>query len=96
MSPEISDAIYSQSNKLGISSWTFFSLVFQYSSFLFVFQQTASSKFTLPLGTFSHGFTYSGHPVSCAVALETLKIYKYVPCMSATENYKYHSLGIFI
>lgn len=28
------------------------------------------------LGTFSHGFTYSGHPVSCAVALETLKIYK--------------------
>ncbi|KAL6541773.1 Gamma aminobutyrate transaminase 1, mitochondrial [Orobanche gracilis] len=25
---------------------------------------------------FSHGFTYSGHPVSCAVALETLKIYK--------------------
>ncbi|XP_060209701.1 gamma aminobutyrate transaminase 3, chloroplastic isoform X2 [Lycium barbarum] len=28
------------------------------------------------LGIFSHGFTYSGHPVSCAVALETLKIYK--------------------
>ncbi|KAL6554402.1 Gamma aminobutyrate transaminase 1, mitochondrial [Orobanche minor] len=28
------------------------------------------------LGVFSHGFTYSGHPVSCAVALETLKIYK--------------------
>ncbi|CAA0813010.1 Gamma-aminobutyrate transaminase POP2-mitochondrial [Striga hermonthica] len=28
------------------------------------------------LGAFSHGFTYSGHPVSCAVALETLKIYK--------------------
>ncbi|XP_074560584.1 putative gamma-aminobutyrate transaminase 3, mitochondrial, partial [Curcuma longa] len=28
------------------------------------------------LGSFSHGFTYSGHPVSCAVALETLKIYK--------------------
>ncbi|URE03676.1 transaminase [Musa troglodytarum] len=28
------------------------------------------------LGTFSHGFTYSGHPVSCAVALEALKIYK--------------------
>ncbi|TCS60851.1 aspartate aminotransferase family protein [Varunaivibrio sulfuroxidans] len=28
------------------------------------------------LGTFAHGFTYSGHPVSCAVALETLKIYE--------------------
>ncbi|XP_057953647.1 gamma aminobutyrate transaminase 3, chloroplastic [Malania oleifera] len=28
------------------------------------------------LGTFSHGFTYSGHPVSCAVASEALKIYK--------------------
>lgn len=43
VSPQISDVIYSQSNKLG---------------------------------TFSHGFTYSGHPVSCAVALEALKIYK--------------------
>ncbi|CAK9324419.1 unnamed protein product [Citrullus colocynthis] len=28
------------------------------------------------LGSFSHGFTYSGHPAACAVALETLKIYK--------------------
>ncbi|WOL15874.1 putative gamma-aminobutyrate transaminase 3, mitochondrial [Canna indica] len=28
------------------------------------------------LGSFAHGFTYSGHPVSCAVALEALKIYK--------------------
>jgi len=28
------------------------------------------------LGSFAHGFTYSGHPVSCAVAVETLKIYK--------------------
>lgn len=43
VSPEVSDVIHSQSNKLGI---------------------------------FSHGFTYSGHPVSCAVALEALKIYK--------------------
>lgn len=43
VSPEISDVIYSQSNKLG---------------------------------SFSHGFTYSGHPVSCAVALESLKVYK--------------------
>lgn len=43
VSPEISDVINSQSNKLG---------------------------------SFSHGFTYSGHPVSCAVALEAMKIYK--------------------
>jgi 4-aminobutyrate--pyruvate transaminase len=27
------------------------------------------------LGTFGHGFTYSGHPVSAAVGVETLKIY---------------------
>ena len=27
------------------------------------------------LGTFGHGFTYSGHPVAAAVALETLAIY---------------------
>jgi 4-aminobutyrate---pyruvate transaminase len=28
------------------------------------------------LGVFAHGFTYSGHPVACAVAIETLKIYE--------------------
>lgn len=28
------------------------------------------------LGSFAHGFTYSGHPVACAVALEALKIYR--------------------
>ena len=28
------------------------------------------------IGTFGHGFTYSGHPVSCAVALETINIYE--------------------
>ena len=27
------------------------------------------------LGSFGHGFTYGGHPVACAVALETLAIY---------------------
>ncbi|KAI9091333.1 hypothetical protein K1719_028144 [Acacia pycnantha] len=43
VSPEVSDVIHSQSNKLG---------------------------------SFSHGFTYSGHPVSCTVAIEALKIYK--------------------
>src|SRR3954452_7326757 len=28
------------------------------------------------IGTFGHGFTYSGHPVSAAVAIKTLEIYK--------------------
>ncbi|MGC2857757.1 aspartate aminotransferase family protein [Novispirillum sp. DQ9] len=28
------------------------------------------------IGSFGHGFTYSGHPVAAAVALETLKIYE--------------------
>ena len=28
------------------------------------------------LGPFAHGYTYAGHPVACAVALETLKIYE--------------------
>ena len=28
------------------------------------------------IGTFGHGYTYSGHPVAAAVALETLKIYE--------------------
>ena len=28
------------------------------------------------IGTFGHGFTYGGHPVATAVALETLKIYE--------------------
>lgn len=28
------------------------------------------------LGSFGHGYTYSGHPVAAAVALETLKVYE--------------------
>ena len=28
------------------------------------------------IGTFGHGFTYSGHPVACAIALETLQVYE--------------------
>ena len=28
------------------------------------------------IGTFGHGFTYSGHPVSAAVAVKTLEIYQ--------------------
>ncbi len=28
------------------------------------------------IGVFAHGFTYSGHPVACAVAVKTLEIYE--------------------
>jgi len=38
-----------------------------------VFQ--ALCKESHEIGTFGHGFTYSGHPVPAAVAIETLKIY---------------------
>jgi 4-aminobutyrate--pyruvate transaminase len=38
-----------------------------------VFQALASESHKI--GTFGHGYTYSGHPVSAAVAIETLKIY---------------------
>ncbi len=38
-----------------------------------VFQALAEESHRI--GTFGHGFTYSGHPVSAAVAIETLKIY---------------------
>jgi 4-aminobutyrate--pyruvate transaminase len=38
-----------------------------------VYQAIADAAATI--GTFGHGYTYSGHPLACAVALETLKIY---------------------
>jgi 4-aminobutyrate--pyruvate transaminase len=38
-----------------------------------VFQGLADGS--AAIGTFGHGFTYSGHPVPAAVAVETLKIY---------------------
>jgi 4-aminobutyrate--pyruvate transaminase len=38
-----------------------------------VFQGLAEESHKI--GTFGHGFTYSGHPVPAAVAIETLKIY---------------------
>jgi 4-aminobutyrate--pyruvate transaminase len=38
-----------------------------------VFQGLAEGSHSI--GTFGHGFTYSGHPVPAAVAVETLKIY---------------------
>ena len=39
-----------------------------------VYQAVAENS--AKIGTFGHGFTYTGHPVSAAVALETLKIYQ--------------------
>jgi 4-aminobutyrate--pyruvate transaminase len=38
-----------------------------------IFEGLADGSQTI--GTWGHGFTYSGHPVAAAVALETLKIY---------------------
>jgi 4-aminobutyrate--pyruvate transaminase len=38
------------------------------------------------LGTFGHGFTYSGHPVPAAVALETLKIYDEMDILSHVRD----------
>ena len=38
-----------------------------------IFQTIADESHKI--GTFGHGFTYSGHPVPAAVAIETLKIY---------------------
>jgi len=39
-----------------------------------IFQDMVKASETFPV--FGHGFTYGGHPVACAVALETLKIYE--------------------
>ncbi|EXB53589.1 putative aminotransferase y4uB [Morus notabilis] len=46
------------------------------------------------LGVFSHGFTYSGHPVACAVAIEALKIYKYTTFLSHIENFQIRGIGL--
>ncbi len=42
------------------------------------------------IGMFGHGFTYGGHPVSCAVALETLKIYDEIQISSHVERVAPH------
>ena len=39
-----------------------------------IYQVVADTSATV--GSFGHGYTYSGHPVACAVALETLRIYE--------------------
>jgi 4-aminobutyrate--pyruvate transaminase len=46
------------------------------------------------IGTFGHGFTYSGHPVPAAVALKTLEIYareKIVEQVAATKAPKFQA-----
>jgi 4-aminobutyrate--pyruvate transaminase len=45
-----------------------------------VFQGLAEGSHTI--GTWGHGFTYSGHPVPAAVAVETLKIYDEMDMLS--------------
>jgi 4-aminobutyrate--pyruvate transaminase len=37
------------------------------------------------LGILGHGYTYSGHPVASAVALETLKIYEEIDIVSRVQ-----------
>ena len=50
------------------------------------------------IGIFGHGFTYGGHPVSCAVALETQRIYEETDIVSHVRHvspYLQNGLGAF-
>ncbi|MGE3919047.1 MAG: aminotransferase class III-fold pyridoxal phosphate-dependent enzyme, partial [Hyphomicrobiaceae bacterium] len=38
------------------------------------------------LGVFAHGFTYSGHPVACAVAVKTLEIYERIDIVGHVQK----------
>jgi 4-aminobutyrate---pyruvate transaminase len=38
------------------------------------------------IGVFGHGFTYSGHPVSAAVALETLRLYEELDILEHVQS----------
>ena len=49
-----------------------------------VFQGIAEGSSTV--GTWGHGFTYSGHPVPAAVAIETLKIYDEMDMLSHVRD----------
>jgi 4-aminobutyrate---pyruvate transaminase len=44
-------------------------------------------------GTFGHGFTYAAHPVACAVALETLRIYEDDRIVEHVREMTPHFLG---
>lgn len=45
------------------------------------------------IGYFAHGFTYSGHPVSAAVALECLRIYEEMDIVARVRRLGPHLLG---
>jgi 4-aminobutyrate---pyruvate transaminase len=47
------------------------------------------------LGNFAHGYTYSGHPVASAVALETLKIYEEMDMISHVRRVGPHMQKVF-
>ena len=38
------------------------------------------------LGNFAHGFTYAGHPVTTAVAMETLRIYEEIDMIGHVQR----------
>jgi putrescine aminotransferase len=38
------------------------------------------------MGDFAHGFTYSGHPVACAVAMENIRIMKEEKLVDRVKN----------
>lgn len=56
-----------------------------------VFQGIAEGSSTI--GTWGHGFTYSGHPVPAAVAVETLKIYDEMDMLSHVRAVGPHLQG---
>ena len=56
-----------------------------------VFQALAAESHEI--GTFGHGYTYSGHPVPAAVAIETLKIYDEIDIVGQVRAAGPHLLG---
>src|SRR5258708_36813882 len=51
------------------------------------------------LGSFAHGFTYAGHPVTTAVAMETLRIYDEMDMLGHVRqvgSYMQQALGALI
>ena len=67
MSQKVADVMYSQSNKLGM----FLVMPNVVDSTVLILKTILGIS-----GDFSHGFTYSAHPFSCAIAIEALKTYK--------------------
>jgi 4-aminobutyrate--pyruvate transaminase len=46
------------------------------------------------LGNFAHGFTYAGHPVATAVAMETLRIYEEMDMIGHVQRVGPHLQGV--